>query len=187
MLPKSDRSKQLDLVETLSQDQQLSAKRRVIGVILALTILIPLVFTFRRHLSLPKVNRPASNFDQVINSVIGAQTSSWIFFIGQPSQGQLEEIWSKNLNQIDPFHRPEKLLGLTQAAPLLTSGPLIKLLPQGLEVRQLTLSSLPLASFYINLPKRPFLIVIKAPSTPMLNQFLPQLIEQLFWQFTSRL
>ncbi|MFA6518049.1 MAG: hypothetical protein WCV93_00140 [Candidatus Shapirobacteria bacterium] len=189
MLPKpekvrkgrSQESEQLDLVETLSQDKNLSSKRRLVFVIMTLTIFLPLVFMLYRQFSLsPKksISTPEVSFP-----VISQDFIDWSFYVGGASQNNQNLIWSKNPDQIGSPDQISKLLAFTQKTPLLTSGPVFDLLPKGFDLHQYNPQS-DVTCLYVNIPQNPFFMIIKSP--PESSELIPVLVDRLYWGFTGR-
>lgn len=182
MLPKPEKNrKQLDLVETLDENRQLASKRRLVFVIMSLTILLPLIFMLYRQFSLApqkQASAPETSFP-----TISQDFANWPFYVGSTSEGNENLIWSNNPGQIGSPDQIAKFLILTQKAPALSSGPIFDLLPKGLNLRQYNPDKSTI-SLYVDIPQNPFFLIVKSP--PDSVHLAPTLIDRLYWGFTGR-
>lgn len=190
MLPKPEKTKQLDLVGTPSSDKQVASKRRLLIFIMGLTILLPLAFMLYRLSAAPPAAYPAPTpsfefFGATITSALNQNTSGWAFYLGRPSLNLLTPLWSLDSGQIGSPEELTTLLSQTEKSAALSSGPIFDLLPRGLNLRQLDFPSRQLTSLYIDIPRNPLFIVIKFPSADS-TAAIPPLINQIYWEFVSR-
>jgi hypothetical protein len=178
---RSQESEQLNLVDALSQDKQLASKRRLIFVIMVLTIFLPLIFMLYRRLSLAP--QKSTSVPEATFPTISQDFSSWPFYIATSSQNNQNLVWSNNPDQIGSPDQISKIIVTTKTSPMLVSGPIFDLLPKGLNLRQHNPDKNTI-SLYINLPNNPFFLIIKSP--PDSVSLLPALVDRLYWGFTGR-
>lgn len=206
MLEKRQKSKtppqQLDFVDSISQVDRLFTKRRLIGLILALSVFSSVLFMlygqylkgkrparltipkfnfslpsgdFRPKFVLPPLPIPASVSYIIKIQNLGSTPPSWIYF-SPPS----------SLN----FDFPPDLASKLSPPP--PSSGLLARLPTGLSVSHYLESSAQSMAYFIDLssPRHHFLIAFKffAPASELksLELLLPEFVETIYWELVGQ-
>lgn len=178
MLPKPDKSKktkteQLDLVETISKQDNLLHRRRFIIFTLVLTAGISLIFWGYRFLittPIGQISLPHINFFQNHPSValnLPSHFSHWSIYVKSN-----DFVWSQNSHQ-DPESEFQHLRQL----PSRSDSLLRQVLPSGVDVKEILATSS--ASYLISVPNREIFLSFGFPASE--QSLLPQLVDKIYW------
>jgi hypothetical protein len=191
---KPSSTEQLDLVNTISDGDKLRRKRQLLIFLLILTIGLSLVFAVYRYLkntlstkTFPKISfnislpvvLQTSDPSQNLNQVFKNGYSDWSVFV---ESGGFS--WSKDFNQSLESQaltiQKEQLI----KTPFITNGSAKSLLPEGVDLQQITDQSAPVSKFYflLTVPKQQIFVVIYPPSADSTSlELVSTLVEKIYW------
>ncbi len=208
MLPKPDKKKktksdvqQLDLVDTVSSAQKVKTKRTTLLWALLFTFGLSIIFSIYQSISsrqfsfsFPKFNLPTNisllptktiSLDSELSSLLSS-TPQLNFYLRSESAESSPYSYSQNIDQLFLDQNYQQLVTELSSKPESLDSPLSKLLPQGVELRQVitTKEDFLEAQYLITIPKKQIYIILSGPQnlTQLVSeQNFAKLIEKIYF------
>jgi|GEM_PF-2495616 hypothetical protein len=208
MLPKPEKKRktksdiqQLDLVDTVSSAQKIKTKRATLLWALLFTFGLSLIFSIYQSLSsrqfsfsLPQFNLPTnisllptktSSLDSELSQLFSS-TPQLNFYLRTQNADSTTYSFSQNIDQLFLDQNYQQLISELSSTPATSDSPLAKLLPQGVELRQVitTKEDFLEAQYLINIPKKQIFIIFSGPrnQTQLVSEEkFAQLIEKIYF------
>jgi hypothetical protein len=213
MLPKPDKSskkaatQQLDFVDSISQDNKVHHKRRIVIIALILTIGTSFgLWTYRSlksykfNFSLPKINIPVASttansnpdLNSLIDPLISVDPNSWSFYLVANSSKKPPFYWQKDSDNLIPNNNSQTIINSLKQAPPKQPTSLDTVLPPGAEIKQKIITDKPnqfQVYYLITIPENEFFIAVDISGSNNLDtskKLLPSVIEKLYWTLVTR-
>ena len=208
MLPKPDKKKktksdvqQLDLVDTVSAAQKIKTKRTTLLWALLFTFGLSFIFSVYQSLSsrqfsfsLPQLNLPTnisllptktSSLDSELSQLLSS-TPQLNFYLRIQNSNSPPYSFSQNIDQLFLDQNYQQQVSELSSTPAISDSPLAKLLPQGVEIRQIisTKQNFLEAQYLITIPKKQIFIILSGPQNQtqlVSEEKFAQLIEKIYF------
>lgn len=204
---KSSTGEQLDLVNTISNEDKIKNKRRAIIIFLALTVGLSFIFwiyrsvnLFIKNPTLPKItlnfdsfkinklkiNVPSfnnSSLEKSINPIISQDTNIWSIHVQSIKNQNVTFFWSKNYVPIP--EEIDKIINNLSQVSISNNTPVSSNLPPGVQVQEASVSnsdSYQLQTL-ITVPQQQFLLVFKITGSKIDTaiKLIPEVVEKIYW------
>lgn len=208
MLPKPDKKKktksdvqQLDLVDTVSSAQKVKKKRTALLLALLFTFGLSLIFSIYQSISsrqfsfsLPRLNLPTNisllptktiSLDSQLSNLL-SPTPELNFYLRIENPDSTPYSFSQNIDQLFLDQNYQQQVSELSSTPATSDSPLAKLLPQGVEIRQIisTKQDFLEAQYLITIPRKQIFIILSGPQNQtqlVSEEKFAKLIEKIYF------